>query len=64
MNGLVALVDLIYEVVLDWPSVLVKLASATGAAMTSRDLRAGIFTTLSPRADPSALGTLPAKFTR
>jgi hypothetical protein len=61
MNGdseLVALVDLIYEAVLDsdlWPSVLVKLASATGAAqvsMTSRDLQAGIFTTLSPRTDP------------
>ena len=66
MNGdseLVALIDLIYGAVLDsglWPSVLVKLASATGAAqvsMTSRDLRAGIFTALSPRTDPDLVAS-------
>jgi hypothetical protein len=45
MNGdseLVALVDLIYEAVLDsglWPSVLVKLANATGAAQVSMTSR-------------------------
>jgi DNA-binding CsgD family transcriptional regulator len=66
MNGdseLVALIDLIYEAVLDsdlWPGVLVKLADTTGAAqvsMTSRDQRAGIFTTLSPRTDPDWTAT-------
>lgn len=55
---LIAVIDLIYEAVLDgslWPHVLVKLADVTGAAqvsMTSRDKRTGSFTTLSPRTDP------------
>jgi hypothetical protein len=60
---LVALIDLIYEAVLDsnlWPSVLIRLAGATGAAqvsMTSRDRQSGIFTTLSPRTDPDLLAS-------
>jgi DNA-binding CsgD family transcriptional regulator len=60
---LVALIDLIYEAVLDsnlWPSVLIRLAGATGAAqvsMTSRNRQSGIFTTLSPRTDPDLLAS-------
>ncbi|MDQ6703299.1 MAG: helix-turn-helix transcriptional regulator [Pseudomonadota bacterium] len=53
-----ALIDTIYEAVLNsdlWPSVLVKLADALGAAqiaMPSFDCRANIFTTIAPRIDP------------
>src|SRR3977135_2597156 len=53
-----ALIDLIYEAVLDndlWPSVLIKLADTIGAAhasMPSVDWRANIFTPLAPRDDP------------
>ena len=58
-----ALIDLIYETILDrdlWPGVLTKLADATGAAqvsMTSRDQRNGIYTSLSPRTDPDFLAS-------
>jgi hypothetical protein len=55
------LVDLIYEAVLDsdlWPSVLLKVADAVGAAqiaMPSFDWRASVFTTIAPRFDPDLL---------
>jgi hypothetical protein len=60
---LIALIDLIYQAALDndlWPGLLIKLADAMGASqvsMTSRDLRADIFTTLSPRTDPDFLAS-------
>src|SRR5208283_353704 len=55
------LVDLIYEAVLDsdlWPSALLKVADAVGAAqiaMPSFDWRANVFTTIAPRFDPDLL---------
>jgi len=58
---LIALIDLIYQAALDndlWPGLLIKLADAMGASqvsMTSRDQRADIFTTLSPRTDRISL---------
>jgi DNA-binding CsgD family transcriptional regulator len=58
-----ALIDLIYEAVLDndlWPSVLIKLANAVGAAhvvMPSVDWRANIFTTIAPRDDPDLVAS-------
>jgi hypothetical protein len=58
---LLALVDLIYEAVLDsgiWPTVLLKLADAVGAAqiaMPSFDWGSNIFTTVAPRFDPDLL---------
>ena len=60
---LAALIDLIYEAVLDndlWPSVLIKLADATGAAhvvMPSVDWRAKIFATIAPRDDPDLVAS-------
>jgi DNA-binding CsgD family transcriptional regulator len=57
-SELFALIDLIHEALLDgnlWPSVLLRLADATGAAqigMTSGDQKTGVFTTLAPRTDP------------
>ena len=66
MNGgkeLSALIDLIYEAVLDndlWPSVLSKLADAVGAAhvvMPSVDWRAKIFATIAPRDDPELVAS-------
>jgi DNA-binding CsgD family transcriptional regulator len=58
-----ALIDLIYEAVLDndlWPSVLIKLADAAGAAqvaMTSMDRRANIVSTIAPRLDPDLVAS-------
>jgi hypothetical protein len=58
-----ALIDLIYDAVLDndlWPSVLVKLADAVGAAhvvMPSVDWRANIFATIAPRDDPDLVAS-------
>src|ERR1700730_13289592 len=58
-----ALIDLIYEAVLDndlWPSVLVKLADSVGAAravMRSIDWRANIFATIAPRDDPDLVAS-------
>src|SRR3984893_4209781 len=58
-----ALIDLIYEAVLDndlWPSVLVKLADSVGAAravMPSIDWRANIFATIAPRDDPDLVAS-------
>ena len=58
-----ALIDLIYEAVLDndlWPSVLIKLADAVGAAhavMPSVDWRANIFATIAPRDDPDLVAS-------
>jgi DNA-binding CsgD family transcriptional regulator len=65
MSGgkLSALIDLIYDAVLDndlWPSVLVKLADAVGAAhvvMPSVDWRANIFATIAPRDDPDLVAS-------
>ena len=60
---LIALIDLIYEAVLDndlWPSVLIKLADAVGAAhavMPSVDWRANIFATIAPRDDPDLVAS-------
>src|SRR2546430_1234220 len=60
---LTALIDLIYEAVLDndlWPSVLIKLADAVGAAhvvMPSVDWRAKIFATIAPRDDPELIAS-------
>ena len=57
----IALIDLIYEAALDndlWPSVLVRLADAVGAAqiaMPSMDRRANIVATIAPRLDPDLL---------
>ena len=57
-SELFGLIDLIHEDLLDgnlWPSVLVRLADAAGAAqisLTSRDQQTGLFTTLAPRTDP------------
>ena len=62
-KGLTALIDLIYEAVLDndlWPSVLIKLADAVGAAhpvMPSIDWRANIFATIAPRVDPDLVAS-------
>ncbi|MGH6811914.1 MAG: helix-turn-helix transcriptional regulator [Methylocella sp.] len=62
-NELSALIDLIYEAVLDndlWPSVLIKLADAVGAAraiMPSVDWRANIFATIAPRDDPDLVAS-------
>jgi DNA-binding CsgD family transcriptional regulator len=62
-HALIALIDLIYEATLDndlWPEVLIKLADVIGASqvsMTSRDQRADIFKTLSPRTDPDFLAS-------
>ena len=58
-----SLIDLIYEAVLDndlWPSVLIKLADAVGAAhavMPSVDWRAKIFATIAPRDDPELVAS-------
>src|ERR1700680_4674305 len=58
-----ALIDLIYEAVLDndlWPSVRIKLADAVGAAhvvMPSVDWRANIFATIAPRDDPDLVAS-------
>jgi len=58
-----ALIDLIYEAVLDndlWPSVLIKLADAVGAAhvvMPSVDWRANIFATIAPLDDPDLVAS-------
>jgi hypothetical protein len=58
-----ALIDLIYEAVLDsdlWPAVLIKLADAVGAAhvvMPSVDWRANIFATIAPRDDPDLVAS-------
>jgi hypothetical protein len=58
-----ALIDLIYEAVLDndlWPSVLIKLADDVGAAhvvMPSVDWRAKIFATIAPRDDPDLVAS-------
>ena len=58
-----ALIDLIYEAVLDsdlWPAVLIKLADAVGAAhvvMPSVDWRAKIFATIAPRDDPDLVAS-------
>ncbi|MGH6834782.1 MAG: helix-turn-helix transcriptional regulator [Methylocella sp.] len=58
-----ALIDLIYEAVLDndlWPSVLIKLADALGAAqvaMPSMDRRANVVSTIAPRVDPDLLAS-------
>lgn len=55
---LIALIDGIYEAVLDnglWPSVLVKVADSLGVeqiAMASADRRAKIIETIAPRTDP------------
>jgi len=60
---LIALIDLIYEAVLDndlWPSVLIKLADAVGAAraiMPAVDWRANIFATIAPRDDPDLVAS-------
>jgi DNA-binding CsgD family transcriptional regulator len=60
---LTALIDLVYEAVLDndlWPSVLIKLADAVGAAhvvMPSVDWRAKIFATIAPRDDPELVAS-------
>ena len=60
-NELIALINLIYEAALDndlWPSVLVRLADAVGAAqiaMPSMDRRANIVATIAPRLDPDLL---------
>jgi DNA-binding CsgD family transcriptional regulator len=62
-NDLIALIDLIHEALLDgnlWPSVLMKLADATGAAqigMSSRDHQTGKFTTLAPRTDSESIAS-------
>jgi DNA-binding CsgD family transcriptional regulator len=58
-----SLIDSIYEAVLDndlWPSVLIKLADAVGAAhvvMPSVDWRAKIFATIAPRDDPELIAS-------
>jgi hypothetical protein len=58
-----ALIDLIYEAVLDndlWPSVLIKLADAMGAAhpvMPSMDWRVNSFATIAPRTDPDLVAS-------
>jgi DNA-binding CsgD family transcriptional regulator len=58
---LFTLTDLVYEAVLDsdlWPSVLLRLADAAGAAqiaMPSFDQRANVFATIAPRFDPDLL---------
>jgi DNA-binding CsgD family transcriptional regulator len=55
---LIGLIDQIYEAALDgglWPGVLIKLADAIGAAhvsITSRDLSANTFASITPRTDP------------
>jgi hypothetical protein len=60
---LIVLIDLIYEAALDsdlWPSVLLRLADALGAAqvaMCSMDLRADIVATIAPRFDPHFLAS-------
>lgn len=57
-SDLFTLIDLIHEALLDgnlWPSVLARLADATGAAQISlsvRDHQTDRFATLSPRTDP------------
>ncbi|HUB63690.1 MAG TPA: helix-turn-helix transcriptional regulator [Methylocella sp.] len=60
---IIALINLIYEAVLDsdlWPSVLIKLADALGAgqiAMPSMDWRANLIKTIAPRCDPDLLAS-------
>src|ERR1700756_331676 len=60
-NDVIVLIDLIHEALLDgnlWPSVLMKLADATGAAqigMSSRDHQTSKFATLAPRTDPDSI---------
>ncbi len=60
---LFTLVDLIHEALLDgnlWPSVLTRLADATGAAQISlsiRDHHTDRFATLAPRTDPHFIAT-------
>ena len=62
-NELIALINLIYEAALDsdlWPSILVRLADAVGAAqvaMPSMDRRANIVATIAPRFDPDLLAS-------
>ena len=62
-NRLHALIDGIYEAVLDdglWPGVLIRLADAMGAAqisMPSFDWRANVFSTIAPRTDPVLLAS-------
>ncbi|MGH6936449.1 MAG: helix-turn-helix transcriptional regulator [Methylocella sp.] len=62
-KALSSLIDLIYEAVLDndlWPSVLIKLADAVGAAhvvMPSVDQSANTFATIAPRLDPDLLAS-------
>jgi DNA-binding CsgD family transcriptional regulator len=57
-EDLLAVIDLIYQAVLDaelWPAALIKLADAMGVsqiAMPSFDCRANIFATVAPRFDP------------
>jgi DNA-binding CsgD family transcriptional regulator len=62
-NELIDLINLIYEAALDsdlWPSVLVRLADAVGAAqiaMPSMDRRINIVVTIAPRFDPDLLAS-------
>ncbi len=57
-EDLLAVIDLIYQAVLDaelWPAALIKLADIMGVsqiAMPSFDCRANIFATVAPRFDP------------
>ena len=60
---LITLINLIYEAALDsdlWPSVLMALADAVGAAqiaMLSMDRRANVVSTFAPRLDPDLLAS-------
>jgi DNA-binding CsgD family transcriptional regulator/PAS domain-containing protein len=60
---LIVLINLIYEAALDsnfWPSVLMALADAVGAAqiaMLSVDRRANVVSTFAPRLDPDLLAS-------
>ncbi len=62
-NELITLINLIYEAALDsdfWPSVLMALADAVGAAqiaMVSVDRRANVVSTFAPRLDPDLLAS-------
>ena len=66
MNGddkFVALLDLIYEAVLDndlWPVVLVRIADALGVpqvGMPAYDWHSNVYTTFAPRFDPELLAS-------
>jgi DNA-binding CsgD family transcriptional regulator len=67
---LIALIELIYEAALDsdhWPSVLIRLADAVGAAqvaMPSMDRRANVVDTIAPRFDPDLLTCVVRHLTR